>query len=276
MGNLATDTAVTSENGHYRATLSPEWDIWGPNGGYVAAIALRAAGAHVPHRRPATFACHYLNVGRFAPVDLHVATLRESKRTAAVRVSMTQAERPLVEAIVWVVAEGNAGLEHDVARMPDVPRPETLKPIEELEPPDQEAPFPFWGNLESRPIDWVPHEEHTPSPPEWREWYRFRPQATFDDPFVDAARSLVLLDTMMWPAAWKAHAPQEEYIAPNIDLNVQFHRAAPESAWLLCDAAAPVGAHGLIGTRSAVWSQDGRLLASGAGQLLCRRAPQPT
>src|SRR5205823_4892878 len=80
MGNLAADTAVSGADGRYQATLSPDWEIWGPNGGYVASIALRAAGAHSAFDRPATFSCHYLAVARFDAVDLDVRTLRRTKR----------------------------------------------------------------------------------------------------------------------------------------------------------------------------------------------------
>ena len=39
-------------------------------GGYVAAIALRAAAAESRFDRPATFYCQYLGQGAFAPVDI--------------------------------------------------------------------------------------------------------------------------------------------------------------------------------------------------------------
>lgn len=45
MGDLDRDTALTGSAGRYTAALSEDWRIWGPNGGYVAAVALRAAGA---------------------------------------------------------------------------------------------------------------------------------------------------------------------------------------------------------------------------------------
>src|SRR5262245_56590048 len=109
----------------------------------------------------------------------------------------------------------------------------------------------------------------------WRHWYRFRPRATFDDPFVDAARALLLIDTMTWPAASSAHPPDDAtYIAPSLDVTAQFHRLIPESDWLLSDTVAPVAADGLIGTTSRVWSADGRLVASGTGHLLCRPDPR--
>jgi acyl-CoA thioesterase-2 len=120
----------------------------------------------------------------------------------------------------------------------------------------------------------VPWPDRKPGAPRWLEWYRFRPRATFDDPFVDAARSLLLIDTLTWPAACQPHVPDSGYIAPSLDVSVRFHRAAPAAEWLLCDAVAPVARHGLIGGAAQVWSPDGTLLASGGGQLLCRPVPR--
>jgi len=273
MGDFAADTAVEGDAGHYRARLSRDWEIWGPNGGYVAAVALRAAGAATPFRHPASFACHFLGVADFDVVDLQVTSLRATKRAASLRVSMTQMERPILEAVVWVIGEV-AGLEHDTARMPDVPLPTKLRSFEDLVPPEERTvTYPFWQNLEGRPIDWIPWSQRQPGAPAWREWYRFRPRATFDDPFVDAGRALLLIDTMLWPAVCRAYPPETPYIAPSIDVTAHFHRAVPTCEWLLCDAVAPVAAHGLISGRSDIWSADGHLLASGGAQMLCRPRP---
>ncbi len=44
MADFAVDTAVQRiEAGRHRAELSPAWEVWGPVGGYVAAIALRVS-----------------------------------------------------------------------------------------------------------------------------------------------------------------------------------------------------------------------------------------
>jgi acyl-CoA thioesterase II len=275
MGDFAAETAVEARDGRWRATLSRDWEIWGPNGGYVAAIALRAAGAATALRRPASFAGHFLSVAEFDAVDLEVTTLRAAKRAASLRVSMSQKGRPIFEAIVWVVGEGE-GLQHDDAVMPAVPAPSELRSIEELVPPeDLQQRYKFWENFEARPIDFVPWAARVPGRPAWCEWYRFRPSCSLDDPFVDAARSLLLIDTMGWPAACRAHPRDSGFVAPSLDVAVQFHRLAPDSEWLLVDAVAPVAAEGLIAGQGRVWSADGRLLASGGGQLLCRPVPTP-
>lgn len=273
MGDLGKDTMVSGADGNYRARLSPEWNVWGPNGGYVAAVALRAAAAQTDMTRPATFSCHFLSVAEFAEVDLQVVSLRRTKRAESLRVSMSQNGRPVVDAMVWAVADVD-GLEHDAADMPQVPAPDSLKPIEELLPPEEREPrYAFWKNLESRPLNFVHWTQRPIGPPLWREWYRFRPRAVFDDPFVDACRLLILLDTMGWPAATRAHPIDAPWIAPSLDLTAQFHRNPSKHEWLLADAVAPIATEGLIGSQARVWSPDGQLLATGSGQLLCRPAP---
>ena len=270
MGNLAVDTAVAGGEGRYTALLSREWEIWGPNGGYVASIALRAAAAHAPFDRPATFTCHYLSVAGFDAVDLEVRTLRQTKRAASVAVSMTQAGKPVLEALVWMV-EGGRGLVHDHAVMPDVADHRALAEIRDLLPPDEPMLYPFWANFESKPLVW--HDDPMDRPagePVFRNWYRFVPQATFDDPVVNACRSLILLDTVGWPAATRAHDPDLAWMAPNLDFTAQFHRTEPAGEWLLADGVAAVATDGLIGYTSRIWSDRGTLLASGSGQLLCR------
>ena len=276
MGNLATDTAVESVgDGHYTAQLSREWEIWGPMGGYVAAIALRAAGAASPFARPASFFCHYLSVADFDGIELEVSTVRAGRSTLSQRVQVTQRDKTILEAAVWSVTE-NEGLEHNEATAPDVPGPEALRPIEEIVP-DRPSTFAFWDNVEMRPVrflaQWPPSE---PLPPVWQAWCRFRPTATFrDDPWVDACRSVILVDVQSWPAASQHHAWREPhgYIAPSLDLYVAFHTPAPTEAWLLADGYAPVSGDGMLGWTGRLWTPQGRLVASGAGQALYRRVP---
>lgn len=273
MGDFAADTAVEGADGRFRARLSRDWEIWGPNGGYVAAIALRAAGAATALPRPASLAGHFLNVARFDAVEIEVTTLRAAKRAESMRVTMTQDGRPIFAAIVWVVGALD-GLVHDASAAPAVPAPAALAPLEALaSPADLSARHRFWDNFDSRPIAWVPWRERQAGAPHWREWLRFRPRATSADPFVDAARALLLIDTMTWPAACQPHLPEPRYIAPSLDVTVQFHRLDPDSEWLLVDAEAPIAAQGLIGGQARVWSERGALLASGGGHLLCRPAP---
>jgi len=278
VGDLALDTEIEGSDGRYQGRPSDEWAIWGPMGGYIAAFALRAAGAHSGLARPAAFSCHFLSVAAFDTIDIEATTLRASKRAASTRVAISQEGRPVLEAIVWSVAGASPGLDHDHAAMPDVPGHHGLKTIRELVKPDDEPPFPFWKNFDGKPLHWLPYEEWIKRPagePVWREWLRFSPTATFEDPYVDAARLLIVADVASWPSAVQAHTHDVGFIAPNLDVNVQFHRDARGEEWLLADGFSAVAEDGLVGFRSQVWSDAGRLLASGAGQLLCRAVPSP-
>lgn len=278
MGNLAEDLAVTGGDGRWTGAFSPDWEIWGPNGGYVAAVALRAAGAHSGMARPASLQCHYLGVGAFDEVQIETVSLRAAKRAESVRVSITQQGKPIAEALVWCVADGLEGMVHDATERPDVPAPTELKGIHELEPSSGNGGFSFGRNFEQRPVAWMPWEQWAAREdlePSVEQWMRYRPQPTFtDDPFVDAARSVILIDTYQWPAATRAYRPGElGYQAPSLDLSVSFHELDPSSEWLLVRATAPVARDGLVGGRAEVWSESGRLLASGGQQMLCRPMP---
>src|SRR2546426_1987928 len=141
MPSLDLDTRVSGAEGRYRAVISSDWEVWGPNGGYVAAIALRAAGADARIPRPVAFAGHYLSVARFAPVDLAVAVAHRGRRSESLRVSMTQEGKPVLEAIVRTAAEA-PGLGHDEAHPPEVPGPEGLQSYDELHA--GRLTYPFW------------------------------------------------------------------------------------------------------------------------------------
>lgn len=279
MGELGRDTAVTKvDDGRYTARFTKDWEIWGPMGGVVASVALRAAGAESDFDRPASFFCHYLAVAAFdEDVDIAVSPLRQARTALSQRVEVTQAGKPILEATVWSIGDVE-GLEHDVTDMPDVPPPAELKSIAELLSEDELAagpPFKFWTNFETRPIsfrrDWPPKE---PVEPVWRDWQRFLEGGPWDaDPWLDACRALVLVDVQSWPAASRAHAHKQPhgYIAPSLDLYVAFHHPDPASDWLLVDGHGPVAKDGLMAWNGRLWSESGKLIASGTGQLLSRR-----
>lgn len=134
MGDLDRDTALAGADGRYTASLSEDWRIWGPNGGYVAAIALRAAGAASRFHRPVSFACHFLGVGAFGPAEVAVTPLRTARAAESLRVVLAQEGRAFLEAQVWT-GDVREGLVHDFATPPDVRPPTRFAPSRSGSPP---------------------------------------------------------------------------------------------------------------------------------------------
>lgn len=224
---------------------------------------------------PASFSCHYLGVAAFDEVQLTVEPIRVGRGAASHRVRVAQGERAILEAMVWSVPP-TEGLDHDVPSAPEVPGPEGLPSPTELAP-DEPPRFRFWENFDSRPLDWIRDwPPAAPIAPEWRSWMRFAEWDEAAPPWVEAARLLLLCDLPSWPSAHLPHAWLEPpFIAPTLDLQVSFVRLAAAEPWLLLEGTTPVGADGMLPFTSRVWTRDGRLLATGGGQTLCRRVPQP-
>jgi acyl-CoA thioesterase-2 len=277
--DFAADTEIGGADGRYTAQLSKAWAFWGPSGGHVATMALRAAAAHSGLPRPAVLNIHFLSSADFGPVELATQTLRPGKRAQSVRVGVSQQGNQVAEALVWMTIEGMEGVEHDVAAMPEVPNPDELPSLEERLA-DCSVPPPFLkvaGFLESvewRPIEWYDDWIARPTgPPRWHGWYRYRTPLSYHDAVVESARTLVPLDVMGWAAAQAAHGATVPFVAPSLDLSAQFHRTEPESDWLYAAGTSHVARDGLVHFRSDLWSRAGRLLTSGSGTGLCRRLP---
>ncbi len=279
-------THVAPEGGGYVAELSKEWEIWGPNGGYLATIALRAAGMVAQIQRPASFYCHFLSSPAFDAVQLEVNVLKQGRRAESFAVEMTQQGKPILHALVKTAADA-PGYSHQHPEAPDVPPPEALQ-THVRRPSRQQPAFSFWNNVERRLVDQgtpaqpadrgtpaQPADRGTPAQPAdqttapvLRQWARYRPRACFEDPFLDAARALILLDTYGFPAAYQHHRSWE-YLAPNLDTSAWFHHFSPNCEWLLIDSECLVADRGLMGVNGRVWDTDGRLLATGSAQLCC-------
>lgn len=265
--DLGQATRVEPESGGYVARLSEAWEIWGPNGGYLATIALRAAGMVAELRQPASFYCHFLSSPRFDAVQLKVNVLKRGRRAESFAVEMTQAGKPILHALVKTTADA-PGYSHQHPEAPDVPPPEALKTHVRL-PTKQHPTFSFWNNVERRPVDQgMDQQTDEPTAPVLRQWARYRPKACFEDPFLDAARALILLDTYGFPAAYQHHRSWQ-YLAPNLDTSAWFHHFNPDCEWLLIDSECLVGDRGLMGVSGKVWDTEGRLLATGSAQLCC-------
>ena len=91
-------------------------------------------------------------------------------------------------------------------------------------------------NFEQRPLNWIEDwDNRSAGEPHQQNWYRFIDGETFDDPWLDACRSLVVLDIDSWASATRAH-------------------------------------DGLVAHAGTIWTPDEHLVATGGSTLLCRPA----
>lgn len=275
MGDLSADAALTEiGDGSYSAELSRDWEIWGPNGGYMAALALDASRRASGRPRPANATVHFLSAASFdEPVTVTPTVQRSTRVATSIRVAVTQRDRPVLEAMVWAVDDDLPGLRHDgppppdsAGRWHDHPTMDERWAAAGIERP---STYRFWDNVEQRPPFWIDDwENRTDLDPVYLDWIRFV-SVSDDGPWAEAARQLLLVDLGAWPAVSRAHV-QSDYIAPSIDVSCEFHHVGPNSGWYLLRGESPVAGGGLIASHQEVWDDQGRLLASGISHLLCR------
>ena len=277
MGDLAADTALTpTGDGTFTATLSRDWEIWGPNGGYMAAFALHAARIASGRSRPANATVHFLGAASFdAPIEVTATVQRATRQASSLHVRIDQQGKALLAAMVWAVDTGIDGLEHDDAPMPSVAPWHELPTMAERiagDPGAVPSRYGFWDNFEQRPVTWMDSAtwaQRDPEPAIYENWLRFAsPPAT--DEWTQAARLLLLVDLGAWPSIGRRHRT-EAWMAPSIDVSCEFHHLDPTDDWCLLQGTSPAARDGLIGSHQRVWNERGDLVASGISHLLCRR-----
>ena len=209
---LLDDTAVHASDDGLRAQLAPPWEIWGPNGGYLGAIALRAVATVVPAgHRPVSMSCQFLATGRMTEAVVDVAPIKKGRSAWCVDVVVRQGERSLMRAQVWTT-DRQDGPKTAPARIPDVPGPSGLKSYGELHE-GRAKPHPYWENFDVRPValPWPADKATDPTLQVWFRYPDFKPTA---DAFADQGRSIIPIDTMLWPTHWRNRPGLPDYLAP--------------------------------------------------------------
>lgn len=274
MGDLAEATRVEQTGTNtFGAELSPDWEIWGPNGGYLASVALRAAAITSERARPVSIHAHFVGAGRTGPVQLRTEVNRATKVATSVTVHLEQEGRPWLVATVWGADDDLPGLEHQTGDKPTAPDPGDLPNMATLMAGRGEAPHAFWSNLEQRPLGWIEDwDNRAIQEPTTSCWMKFVPTASYDDPWIDAARPLILIDLDAWSAANRAHVGELDFYAPTIDVTARFVGSTATESWLLSEAAAPAAGNGLVAATGKIWNRNRELVAIGGSTLLSRPA----
>ncbi len=266
MTRFATDTAVTrSAPGRYTATIDEGWWIErGPNGGYLAAIVLRAIVAEVDDaaRRPRTLTLHYLRPPGAGPCEVEVSVERAGRGLTTVTARLAQDGRDCILALAALGVDRRGPELHDHPA-PPVERPDSL-PARAAAPvgaPD----IPFRHRYDTRHALGAPPFT-SGSAAETGGWIR-----PTDDQPVDDVLLAALTDA--WPPAVFSRLELPVGV-PTVELTVHFRgRPSGQPGWCLVRFRSLEATAGYLEETGEVWSEDGTLLAE-SRQLAVLLAPE--
>jgi acyl-CoA thioesterase len=259
-------TAVRGGPGSWTARIDPGWTVGDrPNGGYLLALATRAALGAVDHPHPLAVSGQFLAPPAVGPAELEVVPLRAGRSLSTARVTLAQDGRPLLVALV------GAG-ELDAGAAPDWQRPvgpPALPPVEQCVRGRPEAPGRIRANildhLDVR-LDPATTGSFAGRPSgrlEMRGWVRFH-----DGRPPDPLALLQAVDALP-PTSFELGIPAW---APTVELTV-YLRGLPAPGWLACVARGQLWRDGWFDEDAEVWDAAGRLVAQ--GRQLAGARPRP-
>lgn len=254
-----TDTAVERLGpGHYSGHIDRGWwIIAGPNGGYVAAILLRALMAEVDDakRAPRSLTVHYLRPPAEGPVEIHVTVERAGRTVSTLSARMVQEGRLLCIALA---AFGLPRPSFSFAdRSPPVlPSPDLCVKLRERHPASVELQHRYDSRI-GLGADFFSGADRAII----GGWIRLEEPRIVDAPLVAAFSDAL-------PPAVFARATERSGLGPvpTIDLTVHFRADLPLAGAAPTDFCAvvfttTVARDGFLEEDGEVWSADGVLLA---------------
>jgi acyl-CoA thioesterase len=263
---FARDTAVEPlGDGAFSARLDPGWWIVaGPNGGYLAAVALRALDAAQgdPERTARSLTVHYLARPAEGPVRMETRVERAGGALTAVSGRMLQDGQPIALALAAFSRPRSGGLELADARMPEMPPLERCAPRLDTGIPIHErfdirlamANLHDGGASRAQSGGWIRMDEPEP---------------------VDAFVATALSDAFP-PAVFAKFGRQAiTQGVPTIDLTVHFREGLPRAGaspeeFVLGRFQTREGREGFVEEDGELWSADGVLLAQSRQLALAR------
>jgi acyl-CoA thioesterase len=216
----------------------------GPNGGYLAAIVLRAMLAELddPAREPRSLTCHYLRPPAAGPVRIDVTVERAGRATSTLTARLSQDDRACVLGVAAFAVDVPAPAAY-ASEPPAVPAPEDVVPAD-----NRDSGLSIVSRFEARPAVGAPMfagagEAVTGG------WLRFaEPRAT------DAA-ALAMFADAWWPAPWARL--REPVPAPTLDLTVHFR--SPRAAAALAPGEPVLAVFRSTTAADGFFEEDGEL-----------------
>jgi acyl-CoA thioesterase len=249
------DTAVQDlGDGRFGAEMSERWWVdRGPNGGYVAAVILRAIQAAAALKRaPRSLTVQFPRAPVAGPVEITVKTEREGGTVTFLSARLEQ-EGELQATALAVLADDLDATGFEEKQMPGVEPPEELYSPDPTQVPGMPTMF---QNYSVRPA--LGDESFSGGAPYSGVWIRAREPRLLDAPLAAA-----ILDAWFPAPFIRLDRPVP---APTIDYTVHFRAPLPPPG---AAAAAPylatfrsgLARGGFFEEDGELWSQDGNLLA---------------
>jgi|SRR5690242_3378106 len=239
----------------FTGIVAPGWSVGrGANGGFVAALLLRALAAmpEAEGRDARSLTIHYLAPAEDGPVRIVTAVERAGRTLATLSARMTQDEKPVAVALA-AFARSRTSIELADAVMPDTPPPEAVAMLDTaaLGMPRYAEQYDYRWAVGDAPFSRSAHAVVG-------GWMRLRePRA------VDAPLAAAYLDGWIPCLYPRLDAP---VAAPTIDLTIHFRRPLPlpdipPDEYCLVVFRARLASNGFFDEEGELWSRDGRLLA---------------
>jgi Thioesterase-like superfamily len=246
-------TAVRGGQDGWAAAIDPGWGVGDrPNGGYLLALAARAALQVVEHPHPLAVSAHFLSPPAPGPAELAVTRLRAGRSLSAARVTLAQGGSARLEALV------TAGrLEPATEPAWAAGGPPELPPVEACLPGRPELPNGVRVGL----LDHVDLRLD----PGTAGWSRGRPSGRlemrgwvgFHDRRPPDPLALLLAVDALPPSSFEIGL---DGWAPTVELTVLV-RGLPVPGWLACAARGRLWQGGWFDEEAEVWDARGHLVA---------------
>ncbi|HJN50572.1 MAG TPA: thioesterase family protein [Pseudomonadales bacterium] len=259
MTSFDRDTAVTLQSpGIYTTDIRDNWNVTiGPNGGYIAAIILRALLSHLDDAEKETrsITYHFLSPAEPGPARVTVSTEKLGRSFVTLTARLIQNERTAAVALA-TFAPPRSHFSYCDFTMPDVPSPEQIDASLHMNPamPGHVA---FRDHYDQR-LAIGPTPPNRSAVAEVGGWTRFVERRPFD------ALAVVAISDSWYPSTMARDVP--ELTAPTIDHTVHLFASLPckdlnPDDYLLVEFRTSLAQNGFLQEDGRIWKPDGTMLA---------------
>jgi acyl-CoA thioesterase len=250
------DTAVRHiDDGVFEGSVNSDWWIvFGPNGGTVAAVIMRALVDAVgdSERLPRSLTIHFTTAPKEGPIRIATRIERAGRSLTTATARVEQDGRLVALAIAAFSRSRRGALDFVQIEMPDAPPPEELEQVPHLD----ELPR-FMQNWDFRRAAGAPLWSGA-SEAVSGGWVRLVETQEWDYALI------AQLSDVWFPAVFPMlDGPNP---IPTVDLTIHFRAELPLDAlqpgdFALVRSSSRVSAHGFVEEDGEIWSRDGTLIA---------------